>query len=59
MQHCPNENTQSPGISHNKNGVFSALWYRCILADGKTGYLSEVYVTPASRGGLALPTCPY
>lgn len=52
-----NENTHSPGITHNKNGIFSALWYRCILPDGKSGYISEVYVAPAYRGGLRLPVC--
>jgi hypothetical protein len=46
-----NEDITSPGITHNTNGIFSALWYRCIRADGKVGYLSEVYVAPAYRGG--------
>jgi hypothetical protein len=53
-----NENSLSPGIGRNKNAIFSKLWYRCILPDGKFGYLSEVYVARAYRGGLGLPTCP-
>lgn len=52
-----NENLQSPGISRNKGGVISALWYRAEMPDGTPGYLSEVYVTPSSRGGLGLPAC--
>ena len=52
-----NENTTSPGIGSNKNGVFSDLWYRCVLPDGRYGYISEVYIAPADRGGLSLPTC--
>ena len=53
-----NENTHSPGIAHNKNGILSALWYRCILPNGKSGYISEVYIAPTYRGGLGLPACP-
>jgi hypothetical protein len=52
-----NENLLSPGISRNKGGITSSLWYRAELPNGPTGYISEVYLTPASRGGLGLPTC--
>lgn len=52
-----NENLASAGIAHNKGGIISSLWYRCIFANGAAGYLSEVYVAAAYRGGLGLPTC--
>jgi len=52
-----NENLASAGIAHNKGGIISSLWYKCILPNGATGYLSEVYVAPAYRGGLGLSTC--
>jgi hypothetical protein len=53
-----NEDLASPGIDRNPAGVTSALWYRAEMANGKIGYISEVYLTPASRGGLGLQTCP-
>ena len=52
-----NENLHSAGIARNKGGVISSLWYRVEMPSGATGYLSEVYVAPAYRGGLGLPTC--
>jgi hypothetical protein len=52
-----NENLSSAGITKNKGGVISSLWYRCVLPNGVAGYLSEVYVAPAYRGGLGLPVC--
>src|SRR5215469_4191675 len=52
-----NENLHSAGIARNKGGVISSLWYRVEMPIGTTGYLSEVYVAPAYRGGLGLPTC--
>jgi len=42
---------QNPGRAH------SARWYRLSWPDGRSGFLSEVYLDPASRGGLGLPTC--
>ena len=53
-----NENLHSAGITRNKGGVISSLWYRVEMPNGTTGYLSEVYVARAYRGGLGLPTCP-
>jgi hypothetical protein len=53
-----NENASSPGIVHNPNAVTSARWYMVELPTGTTGYLSEVYLAPSSRGGLGLPGCP-
>jgi hypothetical protein len=52
-----NENTTSAGIADNTNGITSTLWYRGVWPDGRSGYLSEVYVTPQYRGGLGLPRC--
>jgi hypothetical protein len=51
-----NENTQSPGISRNKGGVFSSLWYWAETSNGTRGYLAQVYVAPTYRD-LTLPTC--
>lgn len=39
-------------------GLFSSfLWYGVRLSDGTLGYISEVWITPAQRGGLGLPGC--
>ncbi|ALE80371.1 hypothetical protein WY02_20340 [Pseudonocardia sp. AL041005-10] len=51
-----NYNLDSPA-AHNPHRVESALWYRVTWPDGRSGYLSEVYLEPASRGGLGLPAC--
>jgi hypothetical protein len=52
-----NEDLASAGITRNKAGITSSLWYRCILPNGAAGYLSEVYVAAAYRGGQDLPAC--
>lgn len=52
-----NENTESPGISRNPHDANSSRWYRGIWPNGKSGYLSEVYIEPKYRGGLGLPRC--
>lgn len=52
-----NENTGAEGINKNPNGLYSTLWYRGTWLNGRSGYLSEVYVKPAYRGGLNLPEC--
>jgi hypothetical protein len=52
-----NEDLASAGIARNKSGIISSLWYRCILPNGTPGYLSEVYVAAAYRGGQGLPAC--
>jgi hypothetical protein len=52
-----NKDLASPGIARNDNGVTSSRWYRCLLPNGAAGYLPEVYVAPAYRGGQGLPTC--
>ena len=35
----------------------STLWYGIRLSDGRFGYLSEVWINSANRGGLGLPAC--
>lgn len=52
-----NEDLASAGVARNPEGVVSSLWYRCTFANGVVGYLSEVDVAPAYRGGLGLPPC--
>jgi hypothetical protein len=52
-----NANTSSAGIAHNVHAATSDRWYEAETSNGTTGLISEVYLTPASRGGLGLPTC--
>jgi len=52
-----NEDLASPGVARNQNRFTSSLWYRCILPNGAAGYLPQVYVAPAYRGGQGLPAC--
>ncbi|MET8848526.1 helix-turn-helix domain-containing protein [Amycolatopsis sp. NPDC004625] len=52
-----NADISSPGIKTNPNASASALWYEIIWPDGRRGYISEVYLAPAYRGGLSLPPC--
>jgi hypothetical protein len=52
-----NEDLASAGIADNQGGITSSLWYRCTLPNGAAGYLSEVYVAAAYRGGEGLPAC--
>jgi hypothetical protein len=52
-----NYNLDSTEVQSNPNRAASSRWYRLVLSDGRAGFLSEVYLSPASRGGLGLPTC--
>ncbi|MEU8025637.1 helix-turn-helix transcriptional regulator [Micromonospora harpali] len=52
-----NRDLTSEGIETNPNGVASNIWYEVVLHDGRTGYLSEVYVEARYRGGMGLPIC--
>jgi hypothetical protein len=52
-----NYNLDSSESKTNPNRVVSSRWYRAVLPDGRSGYISEVYLTPGSRGGLGLPVC--
>jgi hypothetical protein len=51
-----NEDLQSPGISRNRSGVTSSLWYWAEMPTGTKGYISEVYIIPGDRD-LLLPAC--
>ncbi|MFE2823258.1 hypothetical protein [Streptomyces sp. NPDC059271] len=42
---------------HNPGLYESTLWYRIRWSDGRTGYLSEVWLARADRGGAGLPPC--
>jgi hypothetical protein len=52
-----NYNLDSSEAKANPNRVDSALWYKAVFPDGRSGFLSEVYVVPADRGGKGLPVC--
>lgn len=45
------------GSCHDPHRADSDLWYRAAFPDGRSGYLSEVYVNGEDRGGLGLPSC--
>ncbi|WP_431884223.1 hypothetical protein [Micromonospora gifhornensis] len=42
---------QNPGLFESR------LWYKAHTADGKEGYISEVYIHPDDHGGLGLLRC--
>lgn len=52
-----NYNLDSLESKANPNRADSALWYKVVLPDRRSGYISEVYITPNDRGGLGLPAC--
>lgn len=52
-----NYNLAEAAAADNPERSGSDLWYRATFPDGRVGYLSEVYLTPASRGGLGLDGC--
>jgi hypothetical protein len=52
-----NWDLSDPTAQANPNRVRSDLWYRASFPDGRTGYLSEVYVERGDRGGRGLPRC--
>ncbi|MBM2621039.1 helix-turn-helix domain-containing protein [Actinoplanes sp. LDG1-06] len=41
----------------NPHSARSTIWYRARTADGRAGFVSEVYLAPRFRGGLDLPRC--
>jgi hypothetical protein len=53
-----NADTTTAGIEHNPHAATSSLWYLATLPTGATGYIAEIYLAPASRGGLNLPPSP-
>jgi hypothetical protein len=52
-----NYNLDSSQSKSNPHRAESTLWYKVVLHDGRSGYISEVYIQPADRGGLGLPVC--
>ena len=52
-----NADLTSTNIGQNPNVASSALWLGAPAPDGRVGYISEVYLAPAYRGGLGLPPC--
>ena len=52
-----NVDLADPDQARNPDRVQSDLWYRASFPDGRTGYLSEVYVVRGDRGGRDLPRC--
>lgn len=52
-----NADLTSTNIGQNPNAASSALWLGARAPDGRVGYISEVYLAPAYRGGLGLPPC--
>ena len=52
-----NADVTSTNIGQNPNAAVSELWLGARAPDGRVGYISEVYLAPAYRGGLGLPAC--
>ncbi len=52
-----NWDLSDPTAQANPDDVRSDPWYRASFPDGRTGYLSEVYVVRGDRGGRGLPRC--
>jgi hypothetical protein len=52
-----NADLASKGIAENPGRASSREWYRAVLVDGKTGYISAVYLQARYRTGLQLPRC--
>lgn len=46
-----------PADDTNPHLYTSSLWYKIRWPDGRTGFLSEVWIRSADRGGLGLPLC--
>jgi len=52
-----NYNLDSSESKQNPHRADSTLWYRAVFPDGRSGYISEIYIMPADRGGKGLPIC--
>ncbi|GLZ44132.1 hypothetical protein Acsp06_03170 [Actinomycetospora sp. NBRC 106375] len=52
-----NADLTSTNIGRNPNAAVSEVWLGARAPDGRVGYISEVYLAPAYRGGLGLPAC--
>ncbi|AWT46834.1 hypothetical protein DMT42_34250 [Streptomyces actuosus] len=42
---------------HNPGLATSSLWYKLRADDGRTGYLSVVWLASGDRDGRGLPSC--
>ncbi|SED31366.1 hypothetical protein SAMN04489727_7364 [Amycolatopsis tolypomycina] len=52
-----NGNDHDPADDSNPQLAVSDLWYGIRWPDGRSGYLSEVWISSNHRGGLGLPGC--
>lgn len=52
-----NYNLDSSESKTNPHRARSTLWYKAVFPDGRSGYISEVYIAPSDRGGVGLPIC--
>ena len=52
-----NYNLRETAAESNPDRVASDRWYRATFPDGRSGFISEVYLSESSRGGLGLPDC--
>ncbi len=52
-----NGNDADPSDDNNPQLFESTLYYGVLLADGTFGYVNEVWIRAADRGGLGLSTC--
>lgn len=52
-----NYNLDSTASQNNPYRSSSRLWYKVVLPDQRSGYISEVYIEAASRGGQGLTQC--
>lgn len=52
-----NYNLDSSESKQNPNRTDSMIWYKATFPDGRSGYISEVYIVASDRGGKGLPKC--
>lgn len=52
-----NGNDMSTADDHNPGLAKSHLYYGVVLADGRFGFTSDIWVQKSQRGGLGLPPC--
>lgn len=52
-----NYNLDSSASGNNPYRANSKLWYKIVLPDRREGYISEVYIVMADRGGMGLARC--
>lgn len=52
-----NYNLDSTASQNNPYRASSRLWYKVVFPDQRSGYISEVYIVAADRGGMGLARC--